>query len=175
MPLCYQCEWNDRPASDAKTRACVACPGPGEWLTHKGRVHVSIDAGAAQTAAEVEASNQARARTDDEGFDENDPAFRAGMEAGGARVLLYFKELTKEQVVLLYHFLNSGSLAGAAEKLGRTRAMLSKLWRSMLDERPELAAVLDGTNAAPDKGQDAEAGAKSAEDAAETLVQGELF
>lgn len=148
MPLCHQCEWNDRPPSEAKAKACVTCPGPGEWLTHKGRVHVSIDAGGAQTAAEVEASRQAAAGESAEPFDESDPAFRAGMEVGGARVLLFFKSLKKEQVVLLWHCLNSGTLAAAAESLGRTRAMLSKLWRGMVEERPELAQVLDGTKPA---------------------------
>ena len=131
-----------------------------------------MDAGGAQTAAEVEASNQARERPDEgDGYDENDPVFRAGMEVGGARVLLYFKSLKKEQLALLYHFLNAGTLAGAAENLGRTRAMLSKLWRSMLDERPELAAVLDGTNGAPEGGR----GADAPKDEPDALVQGELF
>ena len=147
-PLCHQCEWNDRPASDAKTRACVECPGPGAWLTNKGRTHVSVDAGGAQTAAEVEASMQTRAG-DGVAFDPDAPEYRAAMEQGAMRLLLYFKALTKEQVVLIWHLLNSGSLAAAAAELGRTRAMLSHLWRELLKDRPELARVLDGSETSP--------------------------
>ena len=104
-------------------------------------------------------------------FDPNAPEYRAAMEQGAMRLLLYFKALSKEQVVLLWNFLNAGSLAAAAENLGRTRAMLSHLWREMLREHPELAAVLDGSR------REAEAAAqpRQAQPRAEAMVQGDLF
>lgn len=150
MPLCHQCPWNDRPPTEAKRAACLACPGPGE-PSHKGRTHLSIESGGPQTASEVEASLLALRGDDDDAqpLDESDPTVQAAMMAGGMRLLLYIKSLKKEQLVLLWIVLNEGSLAKAGRKLHRTRAMISHLWRGLVRERPELADVLAGGGAAP--------------------------
>lgn len=178
MPLCHQCSWNDRPPSDAKRAACLACPGPGDWLTHKGAVHVSIDAGGAQTAGEVEASLQRRAEEDggDTAIDVDDPDTRAAMELGAMRVLLYFKALTKEEVVSLWLVLHYASLADAAEDLHRTRAMVSHLWREVVARRPELSLVLTGRDMAGGRAVDGQRRSEPRLAApSPDLVQGELF
>ncbi len=147
MPDCHKCRWNTAPPSSAKRDACLACPGPAD-TNHKGRVHVSIDSGDAQTAAEVDASLRVSSADDLPELDIDDPATLEAMELGAMRLLLYFKSLTKEQVVLLWYVLRSKSLADVAARLGRTRAMLSHLWRELVRERPELALVLTGRETA---------------------------
>ena len=170
MPLCHQCEWYRRPPDEAKRTACLACPGPSENLTHKGRTHVSIDAGGAQTAAAVEAALQeARNASDSVYIDEDDPETKVAMAAGGLRVLLYIKGLTKEQIVLLWYVLREGSLANVARDLKCTRAMVSHLWRGMLAARPELAAVLDGGGPAPEPARETARATRPA------AVQADLF
>ncbi len=144
MPLCHRCEWKNVPPDDERRRkACLACPGPEEQPSHKGASHISIDAGGAQTYAEVEASLQKAHGEDGRApLDPDDPVVAEAMLAGGRRVLLYLSDLSKEQVVLLWQLLREGSLAGIGRATGRTRARISKMWRDMVGVRPELAGVV---------------------------------
>ena len=155
MPLCHQCRWNAEPPTAEKTAACTACDGPGESLTHKGRVHVSIDAGGPQTAAEVEASLQ-KLKADAEAAAEAEALHLPDCCRQTALALLdYMDGLTGQELKVLVEVAHGASLAdiGAAGGVERkrprrdgkqtyTRAMISKLWRGILEKFPDLAGVL---------------------------------
>jgi len=143
MPLCHRCEWRNLPPDDERRRkACWSCPGPEEQPSHKGASHISIDAGNGQTFAEVEASLQKMRGEEREPLDPDDPVVQEAMAAGARRVILYLKDLSKEQLVLLWQFLREGSLAAVGRQAGRTRARISKMWRDLVAERPELEGVV---------------------------------
>lgn len=162
MPECHKCDWNNEPPTDAKTRACVACAKarPTPYLTNKGRVHVSLDSGSAQTAAEVEASLQ---RDKAEAEAELERLENGGTDATGLHeccqrtaieLLDYLGKLSEREIKLVVAAAHGMTLAEAAE--GRvmerrrgnpdkpyTRAMLSKVWRDILAKAPELGPVLE--------------------------------
>lgn len=153
MPLCHQCRWNAEPPTAEKTAACTACKGPGKWLTNKGRVHVSIDAGGAQTAAEVEASLQ-RLKADAEADAEALPLPECCRQTA-LTLLDYMDGLTGQELKVLVEVAHGASLADIAEagvverkrprrdgKRTYTRTMLHNIWRGITEKFPDLAVVL---------------------------------
>ena len=159
MPLCHQCEWNERPPDDAKRAACLACPGPSENLTHKGRIHVSMDAGGVQTAAAVEAALQKRAQEAAEDADDG-IALPDCCRRAVFTLLDYLCQLDERQLKILLEVAQGHSLAeiarsgtvqvqGCADGGSRpcTRALMSHDWRKIVKRLPELEAVLKPTAA----------------------------
>lgn len=155
MPECHKCDWNREPPTDAKARACVSCaaahPDPG--LTNKGRVHVSIDSGSAQTAAGVEAAMQ-RMKDEGGGGEVDATGLRDCCKRTALTLLDYLGNLTEREVKVVVAVAHGMTLAEAAE--GRvmerhkgnpdkpyTRAMMCKVWRDILAKLPELAPVLE--------------------------------
>ncbi len=154
MPECHRCEWNQRGPSPEKEAACGSCFMAEDYTNHKGKVHVSIDSGAAQTAAEVEASLQNARERDEE---EEAPLLPDCCMETAWRMLDYLSQLDERELKLLIEVSHGANLAEVGERaaLSRlhgkgpmTRANVSHMWRQIVGRLPELAGVLETASSA---------------------------
>jgi len=114
MPECHKCP-HDGKGSDA----CITCGGAAE-TNHKGRSHVSIDAGDGQTLGEVEASIAAVWRGwEGERFPEVSP--------DAVKVAAAFLSMDDAEFALVRSLMSGKSMSDVAREEGVTRASVS--WR----------------------------------------------
>lgn len=168
MTECHKCPWNDRPPSDEKRTACLACVDKTDYsnLTNHGKVFVSIDASPkAQSAAEVAASkavydrqNDAEAGGGSALIDPEDPATRDAMKLGAIRAIKFLHDLDPDDRDVLFMAMYS-TLAEYGRTIGKTRACTSKWWRDIVALRPELDRLVFSNANNPNR---AKVGAKTA-------------
>ena len=122
MPECHKCEHDGK-----RSEACLTCRGAAE-TNHKGRSHVSIDAGGAQTLGEVEA---ARAEIAARRFIRRG---KVGTEA--AEVVRVMLSLSVKDFALVKALLAGKSMADVAREDGKTRAAVSDRVRKLVGRHP---------------------------------------
>lgn len=116
MPECHKC-----PHNGTGSPACLTCAGPPD-TNHRGRSHISIDAGeGAQTLGEVAASMQQMQEADQQ------TAMEPAEIDAARRVLHEFVMLADDDVRLVCSLMRGESMAAVAKREGLTRAAVS--WR----------------------------------------------
>jgi hypothetical protein len=111
---------------------CLTCHGPPE-TNHKGRTHISIDAGDGQTLGEVEASHAAASRN--AGNAEDIP----GISPDAERVASAFLSLDADDFALVKALLAGRSMADVARDAGLTRAAVSARCKRLAARNPVFA------------------------------------
>ena len=119
MPECHKCVHNGK-----GSEACWTCKGPAE-TNHKGRSHVSIDAGGAQTLGLVQASVTIRGGHDDT------------VSEDARHLLAALLGLLPEEFLLIKRLLAGRSMADIAREDGLTRAAISDQVRKLVEQHPE--------------------------------------
>lgn len=130
MPECHNCPYNGK-----GNPICLTCPGPPE-TNHKGRTHLSMDAGeGGQTLGEVEAAMSRKKPFERAECREAQPETEAETEAA-RRVAYEFTSLTAQEFGLAQALMRGQSMAQAARGLGLTKAAVSARVRKLVQKHP---------------------------------------
>lgn len=126
MPECHKCPLNGTGSAE-----CLMCMGPAE-SNHKGRSHISMDAGmGAQTLGEVKAAMGVWRGTGE---------VRAGLppvSADAVKVATMMLELDEAEFRLVRGLLRDGkSMAAIAREEGLARATVSARVKKLVERHP---------------------------------------
>lgn len=120
---CHKCQHNGKGST-----ACLSCKGPSE-TNHKGRSHVSIDAGGnSQTMGEVEASISVMFKDVKSKFPRIHP--------DAAKVALAFLSMDDADFRLVKALLGGKTMASVAREAGLTRAAVSAQVKRLAVKHP---------------------------------------
>jgi hypothetical protein len=134
MPECHKCPYNG-----TGNPICLSCAGPPD-TNHRGRSHISIDAGDdAQTLGEVAASIQ-QMKEADQHDGHKEPA---GIDAA-RRVLHEFVTLADDDVRLVCSLMRGESMAAVAKREGLTRATISWRVKRLVAKHPVFSFLRQG-------------------------------
>lgn len=132
MPECHKC-----PHNGTGNPICLTCAGPPD-TNHRGRSHISIDAGeGAQTLGEVAASMQVQEA------DQQTVREPAGIDAA-RRVLHEFVTLADDDVRLVCSLMRGESMAAVAKREGLTRAAVSWRVKRLVAKHPVFSFLRQG-------------------------------